>query len=578
MATSADELKAASAHLRGTIGDELALDTAKFEADAIQLLKFHGVYQQDDRDRRRELTQAKEELAYSCMVRASVPGGVLTAAQWAGIDDLADEFADGALRLTTRQGVQYHFVHKGQLKQLIAGLNRRLVSTYAACGDVVRNVMATTAPYAGRDHERVRSLARALDTHFTPRSGSYWELWVDGERAVSSEPPPLVAGGDDVEPIYGATYLPRKFKIGIALPGDNSVDIYTHDVGIVPLDSPDGREGAVILAAGGLGRSHNDDTTFPRLADPLVWVPDDEIADVVEAIVTIFRDEGNRSDRKHARLKYVVAERGVAWLRSEVEARVGHDLADPLPLPSWGAPRYHLGWHAMEPSPDGSERWFLGVPVPTGRLTDADGVNRRSAIRRVLDDYAQEIRLTPHQDVLLCGISGRDRKRIEQIFAENNVPLRDQLSLSVISSMACPALPTCGQALGESERVLPQVTELLDRLLTERNMGDVRIETRMTGCPNGCARPYVAELGIVGRTKKTYDIWLAGNASGSRLAVQAIEAVPFAKLVDVLAPLFDHFKSERLDGEAFGDFVHRVGIGNVVADLPTFRIPGAAKA
>ncbi len=566
---AADDLKRSSQHLRGTIGDELAEDTNAFGAEALQLLKFHGVYQQDDRDRRRELTQAKQELAYSCMVRASVPGGVLTAAQWAGIDDLADEFADGALRLTTRQGVQYHFVHKGELRALIAGLNRRLVSTYAACGDVVRNVMATTAPYLERDHERVRSLARALDTRFAPQSNAYWELWVDGERAVSATPAPVTGGGDDVEPLYGTTYLPRKFKIGIALPGDNSVDIYSHDVGIVPLG-----EGAVILAGGGLGRSHNDPTTFPRLADPVAWVPDDRVADVVEAIITVHRDFGNRDDRKHARLKYVLEDRGVEWLRSEIEQRADIELDDVPELPSWGSPRDHLGWHAQTPGSDGAEQWFLGLAVPTGRLVDADGIRRRTAVRAILDTYADEIRLTPHQDLLLCGISTADKEAVEAILAEHNVPMASQLKLTVLSSMACPALPTCGQALGEAERVLPELTEMLDGLLEQRDLAEVRIETRMTGCPNGCARPYVAELGVVGRTKTSYDLWLGGDPVGTRLATQAIEAVPFRKLGDALGPILDRFAADRSSDEAFGDWVDRVGVDAAIADAPTFRVPG----
>lgn len=339
MVTAVEGVKTDSEHLRGSLADELQQPTASFSADSGQLLKFHGIYQQDDRDHRRKLRIAKADLAYSCMVRCSVPGGVLQPDQWAEIDRLADEVADGSLRLTSRQGVQYHFVHKGQLKNLIGSLNRGLVTTYAACGDVVRNIMVTSAPDAGRDLDRLEAVADSLANRFRPQSSAYWELWLDGDRAVSSEP----RQDAEAEPIYGDSYLPRKFKIGIAWPGDNSIDVYSQDVGIVLADNEQGEAGAVVVAGGGLGRSHKDPSTFPRLAEPLGWVPDQEIGEVVEAIVTTFRDEGNREDRSHARLKYLVEANGIGWLRHEVETRLGRDLAGPIPLPAWQGGRAHLG-------------------------------------------------------------------------------------------------------------------------------------------------------------------------------------------------------------------------------------------
>ncbi len=554
-----ETLKADSDHLRGTLSTELADDTAAFSGAATTLLKFHGIYQQDDRDRRRELARAKAELDYSCMVRCSVPGGILTRDQWFEIDRLADEVADGRLRITTRQGVQFHFVHKGDLHQLVSSLNRGLVTTYAACGDVVRNVMVTSAPEQGRDLERLDRFAGALSRRFRPRSNAYWELWVDGERAVTGEEAP----GGDAEPIYGDAYLPRKFKIGVAWPGDNSVDVYSHDVGLVLVPGPDGTPGAVVLAGGGLGRSHTDDTTFPWLAEPLAWVSDADAGDVVQAIVEVFRDEGDRSDRSHARLKYLVAEHGIGWLREQVEMRLGRRLADPIAIPEWGGPRDHLGWHRQD---DG--RWYLGVPVPTGRLEDTEHMQRRTAVRRVLERHAAEIRLTPHQDLLLCGIDTADRDAVEAILAEHAVPLARHLSLTVLSSMACPALPTCGQALGEAERILPELTDLIDGLLRARGVDDVRIETRVTGCPNGCARPYVAELGIVGRTKTAYDVFVGGDAVGTRLASLLVESVPLTKLGDVLGPLLDRYRDERAEGEGFGNWADRLGTSALAADLP----------
>ncbi len=571
-----ETLKAESRHLRGDLATEIANDGPSFTGDAVQLLKFHGIYQQDNRDERRNLKQAGKEPSYSCMVRCSVPGGVLSADQWLRIDALADTVADGSLRLTSRQGVQYHFVHKGDLQRLIRDLADGLVSTYAACGDVVRNVMATTAPLDGVDLDRIERLSNSIDRRFTPQSTAYWELWIDGEKAVTAGNPPAdspAAGSDNDEPIYGATYLPRKFKIGIAWPGDNSIDVYSQDCGIVPLDRSDGTTtipGAVILAGGGLGRSHNKPETFPHLAEPLCWVPDEEIGDVVEAIVTTFRDHGDRDNRKHARLKYLVAERGISWLRTEVEQRLGRPVDDPIALPAWKRNRSDLGWHRQ-----GNGQWFLGVPVPSGRLTNTNGVAARTAIRACLDGYSTEVRLTPNHDLLLCNISEADKPAVESTLASHGVALVEHLTLSVVSSMACPALPTCGQALGEAERVLPEVTELLSKLLSERNLHHVAIETRMTGCPNGCSRPYVAELGIVGRTKTSYDLWLGGSPDGSRLATETIPGVPLARLADVLAPLLDRYAAERTD-ESFGDWAHAVGTEDLLDGLPTFRVPGGA--
>ncbi len=569
MPTAVEDVKAASDHLRGSLAEELNDGSAQFSTESGHLLKFHGIYQQDDRDQRRDLSQAKEQLAYSCMVRCSVPGGVLDPEQWFEIDRLADEVGDGSLRLTSRQGVQYHFVHKGRLVDLVGSLNRGLVTTYAACGDVVRNVMLTSTPDVGRDLGRLDAVAQTLAKRFQPQSSSYWELWLDGDRAVSSEPVPGGTDGNS-EPVYGDTYLPRKFKIGVAWPGDNSIDVYSQDVGLVLLPHPDGRAGAVILAGGGLGRSHKDETTFPRLGEPLAWVPDDRIGDVVEAIVTIFRDEGSREDRSHARLKYLIEDRGIGWLREQIEARIGdrldgQALEAPLALPAWKNSRHYLGWHLQ-----GDGRWYLGLPIPSGRLNDGDHIARRSAIRRILERHAGQIRLTPHQDVLLCDIDEVDKAAVDAILDDHGVPQAAHLSLSVISSMACPALPTCGQALGEAERVLPEVTDLLDRLLGDRGLSDVRIETRMTGCPNGCSRPYVAELGIVGRTKTAYDIFIGGDPAGTRLAVPLIESVPLVKLGDVLGPLLDRFRSGRLVDEAFGDWANRLGTAALSEGLPSF--------
>ncbi|MEM7325907.1 MAG: NADPH-dependent assimilatory sulfite reductase hemoprotein subunit, partial [Actinomycetota bacterium] len=569
-----EELKASSAHLRGTIAEELAGPEAAFSAEAGQMLKFHGIYQQDNRDERRDRKLAGQPLAHSCMVRCSVPGGVLTADQWADIDALADDVGDGSLRLTSRQGVQYHFVNKGDLKELIRALDRGLVTTYAACGDVVRNIMVAPAPLSGRDPGKLQEMADALANRFRPRSGAYWELWLDGERAVSAGPvePSNDEPDETVEPLYGATYLPRKFKIAITWPGDNAVDVFSQDVGIVPIEGPDGQPGAVLLAGGGLGRSHTDPTTFPRLADPLAWVPEPLVPDAVAAVVAVFRDHGDRADRSHARLKYVVDARGIDWVRDQVERRLGRRLADPVPLPRWQHGRTALGWHQQ---PDG--RWFLGLAVPSGRLRDEAGNARRQAVREIVARYAGHVRLTPQQDLLLCDIDPADRPAVDRVLSDHGVPQLQQLTLATRSTMACPALPTCGQALGEAERILPEFTDLIDRLLTDRGLADLSIETRITGCPNGCSRPYVAELGIVGRTKTAYDLFVGGDPAGTRLAQPLIEMVPRPKLADVLGPLLDRFRVERRTDEGFGAWADRIGVAGLQEGLPSFRRPGAPR-
>ncbi|MFV0258033.1 MAG: NADPH-dependent assimilatory sulfite reductase hemoprotein subunit, partial [Acidimicrobiales bacterium] len=451
----AEALKATSRHLRGPLAAELAdPSTERFSAEAGQILKFHGVYAQDDRDQRRERKRQGLDLAYSCMVRCSVPGGVLRRNQWLAIDSLADRVGNGGLRLTTRQGVQFHFVHKGELTELVGTLNRSLITTYAACGDVVRNIMATTAPTPDRDLPRIESVTRSLVGRLRPRSDAYWELWLDGERAVSAGP----AGGDDatVEPVLGDTYLPRKFKIGVAWPGDHSIDVHSQDLGLVLQPGADGQDGAVVLAGGGLGRSHTDDTTFPWLAEPLAWVPDEDIGDVAEAVVTTFRDHGNRADRSHARLKYLVAERGIAWLRGEVEDRIGRPLAPPVALAPGKNRARSFGWQRQRDGLDGEPRWFLHLPIPSGRLVDDDQARPRAALRRIVSTLADEIRITPHQDVLLCGVRPGDQAAVDAILAEHGVRQARELPLTVLSTMACPALPTCGLALGEAERVLPE--------------------------------------------------------------------------------------------------------------------------
>jgi sulfite reductase (ferredoxin) len=544
---SVEEVKAASRSLRGDLAGELHDGTAKFSEDGSHLLKFHGIYQQDDRDVRRERTRSGQDLEHIFMVRASVPGGALTAAQWSAMDRVAGEVADATLRLTSRGGVQFHFARKGGLAPLIRTLDRHLVTTLAACGDVVRNVVACPAPLPDSRQKVLLELAQRLAARFRPRTGAYYEVWIDGDRAVSAEPPgsPPV----DVEPLYGDTYLPRKFKIGLAWPGDNCTDIHSHDLGLVPVTGADGGDGFAVLVGGGLGASHaRPDDTFPRLADVLGWVPADAVEDVAEAVVLAFRDLGNRDDRKRARLKYVIEDLGLDAFRREVEQRLGATLGPAPALPSWHQ-HDHLGWHRQD---DG--RWFLGVPVPSGRV--AGGL--RAALAEIAERFELDLRITPRQDLLLTGIETAQRREVVDVLHRHEVALADDLTPVRRLAMACPALPTCGQALAEAERVAPAVLSVLEAELAGRGLADVDLHVRMTGCPNGCARPYTAEIGIVGRTKTGYDLHLGGAPGGDRLAPAVARSVKLADLPGVLGPWLDHFAEERSGGESFGDFVHRV--------------------
>jgi sulfite reductase (ferredoxin) len=556
-----EAIKSESGYLRGSIGEELAA-ADEFGAESTVLLKFHGIYQQDDRDVRRARTQQKLPLDYSCMVRTSVPGGVIALDQWLALDRLA-ELADGAMRLTTRQGVQYHFVPKGELHQVVRGINDSLLTTLAACGDVVRNVMACPLPHADR-REVLAPVVAELVRRFRPRTPSYWELWVDGERAVTAEAPP--ADGP-VEPLYGEAYLPRKFKIGIAWPGDNCIDIHSHDVGIVPTLS-DGLTGEltgfVVLAGGGMGMSHSrPDDTYPVLGRPVAWVPPADLADVVEAIVATQRDFGNRDDRHRARLKYTLEEHGIAWLRAEIAARTGREIAEPVGLLPWDVDAHH-GW----------DHDTLGLPVPSGRVAG----NYRDALREVvLSGLVSEVRVTPRQDLLLCGVGDRDA--LLAILREHHVALPDEVSPLRRLAIACPALPTCGQALGEAERVLPEVIDELEKLLADTGNEGQAIRLNMTGCPNGCARPYSAEIGIVGRTKKTYDLYLGGAAGGDRLAQRVRADIALDELTAHLRPLLERFADDASD-EGFGDWCHAQGVTTLETWLPApiVRRRGAAVA
>ncbi len=545
-----EEVKASSRHLRGSLSTELTDTENPFSHESEILLKFHGIYQQDDRDLRRERTQKKLALEYICMVRAAIPGGVLTAEQYLVMDKLADEIADGTLRITTRQGLQWHFTHKDGLRPLISTLNENLVSTLAACGDVVRNVMCCPAPYHNDRRDHIQRETRALAQRFRPRTGAYWELWVDGDKAASATPAEV-----EIEPLYGDTYLPRKFKIAVAYPGDNCIDAYTQDFAAVAIPGADGEIRAfTILVGGGFGVSHADDTTYPRLGTPLATVAPDDLGAVAEAVVIVQRDNGERGDRKHARLKYLIDRLGMNVFREAVEKQFGSALPDPEPI-VWENAEDHLGWHEQ-----GDGNWFLGVRVESGRIADKPSASVRTAIRDIVTKFAPGVRFTPNQDILFTDVSETHRAEIDAILKHNRVAKAEDLALVVRHALACPALPTCGLALTEAERVLPEIVEELHSAMTDLGLGDEPLTFRMTGCPNGCARPYSAEIGLVGRGKKSYDVLLGGSELGTRLTQTYKKNVTRAEVVETLRPLLSQFADDRKPGERFGDFCDRVGI------------------
>ena len=549
-----ERIKQDSAYLHGQIAEELQQETSRFSEDQLQLLKFHGTYQQEDRDLRQTRKAAGEEKAYQFMVRSRIPGGVLTAEQYLAEDEIASRYGNETMRLTTRQGIQLHGILKGNLHATIQEINASLLSTLAACGDVNRNVMACPAPTASRAHARVHEIAHTIAMHLAPRSHAYHEIWIDGEQVATVE-----QEEGEVEPIYGPTYLPRKFKIGVAFPGDNCIDVYTQDIGMVAyLEGRPGEEderlaGFTLLIGGGMGMTHGKTETYPNLAQPLCYVTVDEAVEVAETIVTIQRDYGDRQNRKHARMKYLVAERGIPWFRAELERRLGRSVQDPRPL-AWRDVEDHLGWHEQ-----GEGKWFLGLSIENGRVSDVGERRVRSGLRAVIAEFRPGVRLTAQQNILLTDIPQAQRALVDARLAEYGIHSDPQKLGIRRFAMACPALPTCGLALAEAERVAPDVVNEFENELRALGLENEPVSIRMTGCPNGCARPFMGDIGIVGRSKDIYNIYLGGDQPNTRLNALYASLVHRNNLTATVRPLFKLWHDERQPGETFGDFCYRVG-------------------
>jgi sulfite reductase (ferredoxin) len=541
--SSTEAIKENSDGLRGQLVEELARNTDHFEGAEMQLLKFHGIYQQDDRDSRQG---AKE---YIFMVRSRLPGGKLTAEQYLVHEAIADTFGNGTLRITTRQGFQFHGIVKGNLKASMKTLNESLITTLAACGDVVRNVICTPSPVVSDIQRQIDALSQELADYFLPRSGAYHEVWVDGEKVYNGQ-----EHVETIEPIYGKAYLPRKFKIGIASPGDNSIDVYTNDVGLIAVVDGDSLLGFNVVVGGGLGMTHKKADTFPRLADELAFVTVAETVPVVEEIIKIQRDHGDRTNRKHARLKYLIADWGIARFRAELEKRLGYAVKNPVPVPELELNLF-LGWQEQ-----GDGKWFLGLSVENGRIADTEERKLKAGLHEIVARFRPGVRLTTNQDLLLTDVAPEDRPLIDEILSAYDIRHEHELSNARKFSMACPAMPTCGLAIAESERVMPALIDELEAELARLGLEDEKLSVRMTGCPNGCARPYVADIGLVGRSLDRYTVFLGGRMDGTRLNWQYKDLVPLTEIVSTVRPLFVHFKQERVPGEAFGDFCQRVGL------------------
>jgi sulfite reductase (ferredoxin) len=556
--TSQEAIKEQSRYLRGNVLAELGdAGTAFVSDESYELLKFHGSYQGYDRDTATERKKAGLDKEWEFMLRMKCPAGRLTADQYLALDGISDTYANGTMKITTRQTFQFHCIVKGDLKPHIAAINRLALSTLGGCGDLVRNVICPAAPYADAKYVRMREDTAKIAAFCAPKTKAYHEIWLGEENLA----PEFEASETEAEPLYGKCYLPRKFKIGLGLPEDNSVDVLTHDLGVILIYDGDTLRGYNIYAGGGLGITHNKEETYPRLASPIAFIEPDDLLAAVEAVVKISRDYGDRTNRKHARLKYVVEEKGVAWTVKTFGEYFGKPFAPPLPVKTFTIPD-PLGRH-----PQGDGTWFLGVPVDGGRIKDDETTQIRSALRDVVAKFKPEIALTADQNVILASIRPEDIDAVEATLKSYGVKLREDITELHRYMMACVALPTCGKALAEAERVKLPLLDTLETLMDKHGVLKEKISVRVTGCPNGCARPYVGDIGIVGRMPDHYALYIGGDFHGTRLNTKIFDRVPYEHIGTVFDILFDRYAAERSDGEMFGDYAYRVGALALAGDV-----------
>ena len=540
-----ESMKSGSSFLRGDIARDLAdASTGGISEASNQLAKFHGMYIQDDRDLRSALKKEGKEKAFGFMVRVRLPGGRATARQWLVLDQLADEMASPSLRLTTRQTFQFHGVLKGDVKRLVKGMHEVLLDSIAACGDVNRNVMAPPNPERTPLLQQVYDDAVEWSQFALPKSRAYHEIFLDEE---------LVAGGEpESEPMYGATYLPRKFKVGFALPPSNDVDVFSQDLGFIAIEEGSRLAGYNVTAGGGMGMSHGNAETFPRLADVLGFIPADKVNAIAKAALETQRDHGDRTNRKHARLKYTIEDRGVAWFKAEVEKRSGVVFGPERPF-RFTTISDPVGWHECA---DGT--WFYGLHILSGRIKDVPGYALKTALREIACVHCGDFRLTPSQNLSISGVAPAQKPAIGAILAKHGIADDARRSGLRLNALSCVALPTCGLALAESERAMPEILEKFEAVLEEAGLSDDAISIRVTGCPNGCARPYLGEIGLVGKAPNKYALYLGASHNGTRLNRLAAPSLSIDDAVSFLRPIIKRFALQRGDGEGFGDFCDRV--------------------
>ncbi|VEP14867.1 Sulfite reductase (ferredoxin) [Hyella patelloides LEGE 07179] len=558
-----EKIKESSNFLREPLATELLEDTTHFSEQAIQVLKFHGSYQQDNRDNRVK----GQEKDYQMMLRTRSPGGYIPPQLYLALDRLSEEYGNQTLRVTTRQAFQMHGILKKDLKTVIATVNRNLGSTLGACGDLNRNLMVPPAPYKNRpEYQYAWEYADKIVSLLAPQTGAYYEIWLDGEKIVTGEEDPEVKAArqrqsngmlieDGEEPIYGTNYLPKKFKIAVTVPGDNSIDVYTHDISFVILTNEAGElEGFNVLAGGGMGRTHNKEETFARISDRIGYVAKEDVYELIKAIVATQRDYGDRVTRRHARMKYLINDWGVEKFKAKVESYFGKAISPYKPLPEW---KYHdyLGWHEQ-----GDGKLFFGLSVENGRIKDEGDFQLKTALREIIQQFNIPLRLTANHNIIFYEIEPAHKQAIQQILAQKGVVTQPEAIDPLLRySMACPALPLCGLAVTESERILPSILERIRALLNKLDMAEDKMVIRMTGCPNGCARPYMAELGLVGSAPDAYQVWLGGTPDQTKLARPYVQKMNVKDLESFLEPLFLYYKSDRLFQESFGEFCNRVG-------------------
>lgn len=551
--TKVEVAKQKSQLLRGTIDETLKDPKAEcFSEDDQQLLKFHGSYEQDDRDLRKSRRAEGLGKAYSYMLRVVLPAGQITNAQYVDLDRMADEFANGSIRLTTRQAIQYHGVIKGELRETIRQINESLMTTLAACGDVCRNVMATAAPLKDAVHTKVRETAHEIAVELRPSTKAYHEIWVEGERQITTREEINEGDSGESEPLYGETYLPRKYKVGVTVQGDNQLDIYSYDAGLIGVLENGELVGWNVVAGGGLGMSHGRPNTFAQIADQIGFVAIEHGVVATRVIASIYRDFGNRFDRKQARLKYLIDKMGVKEFRAEFKKRCDFDVHDWREIPDVT----NEDWMGKHEQGDG--KFFYGVFVENGRIADTENRKTKTAFLKIIKQLGCHATLTAQQSILFNDLTESQVVELESILKEHNVPLLDEISNARRYSMACPAMPTCGLAVAESERVMPDVITEIENTLESMGLSDTQLTIRMTGCPNGCSRPYTADIAFVGRRPGIYHLFVGGRLAGDRMADLYAADVKIEDTIETLMPLLSKYAEIRNPGEGLGDFYQRI--------------------